>query len=81
MKNKRPDVRPCFRSIIGETVTQDLSLHYAFARGYFDARSEGVEANPYDAETHPDRRAAYRDGYDWGITDYCAFAHPEEVNT
>ena len=62
-------------------MSKDRSLHYAFARGYFDARSEGVENNPYHPETQADCRAFYGDGYDWGITDYCAFAHPDEVNT
>lgn len=59
---------------------KDRSQHYAFARGYYDGRLTGNDCNPYDNETHPKMRALYRDGYEWGVTDYCAEAHPEEVN-
>jgi hypothetical protein len=58
-------------------VSKDRTEHYAFARGYYDARSEGIERNPYETESE---RAMYRDGYEWGIADYCTEAHPEEVN-
>ena len=61
-------------------MSRDRSLHYAFARGYFDARSDGVENNPYDSEARADCHAFYKDGYDWGITDYCIYNHPEEIN-
>ncbi len=58
-------------------MSKDRTEHYAFARGYYDGRSEGNERNPY--ETEPER-TMYCDGYEWGVADYCAEAHPEEVN-
>jgi hypothetical protein len=67
-------------------MSKDRSQHYAFARGYYDARTEGIDRNPYTPEAAAlspeiDRlRAMYSDGYGWGITDYCAEAHPDEVN-
>ena len=64
--------------------------YYAFARGYYDARTEGLDRNPWTPEaaaasslpySEIDRlRALYSDGYEWGISDYCAEHHPEEVN-
>jgi hypothetical protein len=58
----------------------DHARHYAFARGYLDACTDGVERNQYDPDEQSTMRQAYRDGYDAGIADYCAKAHPEEVN-
>ena len=66
-------------------MSKDRTEHYAFARGYYDARAEGLDLNPWTdcAEPSPEidrQRAAYSDGYEWGISDYCAEHHPEEVN-
>lgn len=55
--------------------------NYAFAIGYLAGFDEGREANPYDNEEQAILYRAYREGYDCGIADYCAFAHPEEINT
>jgi len=72
-------------------MTKDRTHHYAFARGYYDALVHGVNRNPWRDHADPlpeiseifriDRlRALYSDGYEWGISDYCAEHHPEEVN-
>ena len=50
----------------------------AYALGYFDGRAHGTEANPYDGADA--RRAAYDEGYQRGVADYCDLdAHPEEA--
>lgn len=69
---------------------KDRSEHYAFARGYYDARTQGEEQNPYTPEaaalsslpySEIDRlRDLYADGYGWGISDYCHEHHADEVN-
>lgn len=41
----------------------------AFALGYYDGRTEGVERDPYVADN---LRHMYRRGYDAGIADYSA---------
>lgn len=71
-------------------MSKDRTEHYAFARGYYDARAEGINRDPWTPEaaaassvpySEIDRlRALYADGYDWGISDYCAEHHSEEVN-
>ena len=62
-------------------MSKDRSEHYAFARGYFDGREKGEESNPFDSETQAKMHQLYRDGYDWGVTDYCLEHHASEVNT
>jgi hypothetical protein len=58
-----------------------IPLCYAFARGYWDGRSEGVENNPYDGgKDDAQMHQAYKYGYDWGVSDYCTEAHPEDIN-
>ena len=57
---------------------KDRSIAYAFARGYYDGRSIGVESNPYDGQSDPQFHSAYRDGYEWGVSDYCRENHPED---
>lgn len=52
-------------------MNKDRSKHYAFARGYFDGRENGNEANPYDQDEQPELRQLYTDGYEWGVSDYC----------
>ena len=66
-------------------MSKDRSEHYAFARGYYDARTEGIDRNPWTDHADPSpeidrQRALYADGYDWGISDYCAEHHADEVN-
>jgi len=71
-------------------MSKDRTEHYAFARGYYDARADGTRRDPWTPEaaaasslpySEIDRlRALYSDGYDWGISDYCAEHHSEEVN-
>lgn len=61
-------------------MSKDKAEHYAFARGYYDARALGNEQNPYTDE-QGDLRQLYRDGYDWGIRDYCNEHHADEVNS
>jgi hypothetical protein len=43
-------------------------LAYAYALGYYDGRSKGVEDNQF---TFDDERQAYTEGYERGVTDYC----------
>ena len=45
-------------------------FNYAYALGYYDGRSQGVEANPFDNDAE---RNAYTQGYERGVTDYCYF--------
>ena len=71
-------------------MSKDRTEHYAFARGYYDARAEGINRDPWTPEAAAassvpyaeiDRlRALYADGYDWGISDFCAEHHADEVN-
>ena len=49
----------------------------AFALGYYHGRAVGVEENPYSGETQPHEHAAYTDGYERGVGDYCD-EHGEE---
>lgn len=44
------------------------SLAYAYALGYYDGRSKGVEVNCFEADEY---RLAYTEGYERGVTDYC----------
>ncbi len=55
-------------------VTAERKRMVAFALGYFDGRTDGVERNPFRGE--PERM--YREGYDLGVADYCQEAHPED---
>jgi len=48
---------------------------YAYARGYYDGRSIGVEACPFE---YAPLALAYRQGYGVGVADYCEETHPEE---
>ena len=41
----------------------------AFALGYYDGRTEGVESDPYVADN---LRHMYRRGYDAGVAEYSA---------
>ena len=59
-------------------MSKDRTEHYAFARGYFDGREKGEESNPFDPDTR--MHQSYKDGYEWGVSDYCAEHHSEEVN-
>jgi len=42
----------------------------AYALGYHDGRTEGVESNPYKADKEDMLRHMYRRGYDAGIADF-----------
>ena len=44
----------------------------AFALGYYDGRTEGVESNPYKAGGEDALRHMYRRGYDAGVAEYSA---------
>jgi ribosome modulation factor len=48
---------------------------YAYARGYYDGRENGVENCPFEAEN---LRLHYKQGYEAGVHDYCREAHPED---
>lgn len=50
---------------------------YAYARGYYDGRSIGVENCPFE---YWEYAALYRQGYEAGVADYCEEMHPEEHN-
>lgn len=49
---------------------------YAYARGYYDGRVEGVENNPFEDD---ESRASYSNGYERGVSDYCEETHCDEV--
>ena len=55
-----------------------MSEFYAYARGYYDGRTFGLEQNPWDSNSNPELYATYRDGYDRGVSDYCREEHPED---
>ena len=59
-------------------MSKDRTEHYAFARGYFDGREKGEESNLFDPDTRMHQN--YKDGYEWGVSEYCAEHHSEEVN-
>ena len=46
----------------------NYSLMYAYALGYHDGRTVGVEDNQFEADEY---RLAYSEGYQRGVTDYC----------
>lgn len=48
---------------------------YAFAVGYYDARSKGNENCPFDLDH---LKSMYNLGYEAGIHDYCRENHPED---
>jgi hypothetical protein len=52
-----------------------LSTTYAYARGYFDGRANGVENNPYsgDNDVENEEHLYYKRGYSDGVTDFCEF--------
>ena len=48
-----------------------MNEKYWFARGYYDGRTVGMMTE--DLDIFPDYlRLAYKQGYDAGVTDYCA---------
>ena len=54
------------------------SIIRAFALGYYHGRADGI----VDCRFKRDELiAAYRDGYDAGVADYCDEAHPEDIET
>ena len=60
-------------------ITQrEIYLMTAHSLGYWHGRDQGIESNPYDSEDNPYLYAAYRLGYDCGISDYCRDNHPED---
>ena len=46
---------------------------YWYARGYYDGRTVGVsdDLKELDGDKDAANRAAYKQGYDCGVTDYC----------
>lgn len=46
------------------------AICYAYARGYHDGRNSGTEESA-SIFTKDTERAAYRAGYDVGVTDFC----------
>lgn len=53
----------------------------AFARGYYDGRSIGVENNTYADDAKRPMRWAYGQGYQAGVTDYCCDEQQATTNT
>ena len=48
------------------------TIAYTYARGYFDGRTYGYEASLQEW-FNEEERAAYLEGYDKGVTDYCEY--------
>ena len=46
----------------------DHGIAYAYALGYFDGRSKGVDCNHFMC---PYEHYAYGQGYERGVSDYC----------
>jgi len=49
----------------------NYTIHYVYARGYFDGRTHGYEDSLQEWFTD-EERGAYMEGYDRGVSDYCA---------
>ena len=54
-----------------------MNTTYAYAIGYYDGRSEGVDNNPYEDR---ELRHSYRLGYDRGVSDYCHYEECLDIN-
>ncbi len=50
----------------------DDKLHYAYARGYYDGRANGVSESPFVYE-RDDMHQMYKYGYDCGVADFCEY--------
>jgi hypothetical protein len=50
----------------------NYTIAYTYARGYFDGRTYGYEASLQEW-FNEEERAAYLEGYDKGVTDYCEY--------
>jgi len=46
----------------------------AYRRGYCDAMYRGIQNNTFEGSQY----IAYKQGYDFGMTEYCDKNHPEE---
>ena len=57
----------------------NLDICYAFARGYYDARANGTESNPYNGHDQGYQHQAYGMGYEWGISDYQTIEQGEGI--
>ncbi len=51
--------------------SETRSYARAYAHGLLDAYNSGSENNQYCGETESEHRAAYAEGYDYGIFLYC----------
>lgn len=54
----------------------DYNLAEAYALGYFDGRSKGVDTNPYEYDDTC--RFLYTQGYERGVADYCELDTEDE---
>ena len=50
----------------------NYTIAYTYARGYYDGRTHGYEAS-LQKWFNEEERAAYLEGYDKGVTDYCEY--------
>ena len=50
----------------------NYTIAYTYARGYYDGRTHGYEASLQEW-FNEEERAAYLEGYDRGVSDYCEF--------
>lgn len=57
----------------------DLNFAQAYAKGYYDGRTQGVELNPFNSVREREEFHGYRWGYDKGVADYCEEVHPEKI--
>lgn len=57
------------------SINELYSILYAYRLGYNDAYHRGIENNIFNESME---RISYKEGYSFGITDYCDKNHPEE---
>ena len=56
----------------------NYTIAYTYARGYFDGRTHGYEESLQEWFTD-EERSAYIEGYDKGVSDYCALDEEKQA--
>lgn len=56
----------------------NYTIHYVYARGYYDGRTHGYEESLQEWFTD-EERSAYMEGYDRGVSDYCEFDEEKQA--
>ena len=56
------------------SIKELYSILDAYRLGYCDAMYRGIQNNTFEGI----QRSSYKEGYDFGMTEYCKKNHPEE---